>query len=123
MKTLSTESAAAALGIERKTLDNVLAREGRMLLAQGSRGRSRRIPVAALERIAIALVLSRDIGVGIAKGLELSERILASPFSPVTVGSLSAVLFDVARLRAALERSIDEALEGVAERTRGRPRL
>jgi len=39
----------------------------------------------------------------------------------VIVGSLSTLTFDLPRLRKALERSIDEALEGVAERIRGRP--
>ena len=54
MKTLSTDTSAAALGIDRKTLDNMLAREGRSLIGAGSRGRSRRISVDALERIAVA---------------------------------------------------------------------
>ena len=43
MRTLSTDAAAVALGIERKALDNILAREGRLLLRKGSRGRSRQI--------------------------------------------------------------------------------
>ena len=122
MRILSTDVAAVALGVDRKTLDNVLAREGRSLLAPGSRGRRRRIPFEALERVAVALILNRDLGVGIAKGLELAERIAESPALPVSVGSLSALAFDLPRLRHALELSVSEALESVAERTRGRPR-
>jgi hypothetical protein len=121
MKTLSTNASATALGVDRKTLDNVLAREGRSLIGAGSRGRSRRISIDMLERIAVALILNRDLGVSIAKGLALAEKVVDSPSSQVNVGSLSTLTFDLPRLRKALERSIDETLEGVAERIRGRP--
>lgn len=121
MKTLSTDASAAALGIERKVLDNILAREARSLVKPGSRGRSRKIPINALEKIAVALVFNRDLGVSIARGLELASRILAEQDSPLSAGSLITVTFDVRRLRAALEHSVSEALESVAERTRGRP--
>lgn len=122
MKTLSTVSAAAAIGIDRKALDNALAREGRSLILAGRQGRSRQIPVAALERIAVAFVLNRDLGVSIAKGLELAERVLAAPSEPIAIGSLGALTFDVARFRRTLELAVDEALESVAEPPRGRPR-
>jgi hypothetical protein len=121
LKTLSTDAAAAAIGVDRKTLDNLLAREGRSLLERGRRGRSRRIPVDALIIIATAFILNRDLGVGIANALELAKRVNAEQ-GPVAIGSLTSLAFDVARLREALESSIDEALESVAERTRGRPR-
>ncbi len=122
MKSLSTDTSAAALGVDRKTLDNMLAREARSLIQAGSRGRSRRIPIDVLERIAIAFVLQRDLGVGIVTGLDLASRILKSPTNSTTIGSLGALTFDAARLRQALAVSVDEALEGVPERRRGRPR-
>jgi hypothetical protein len=123
MKTLTTDAAAVALGVDRKTLDNVLAREGRSLISVGSRGRSRRIPVDVLEVVAVAMVLNRDLGVSVAKGLELAARVVAAPTLPVQVGSLSSVTFDLGRLRLALDVSISDALESTAEPTRGRPRL
>jgi hypothetical protein len=122
MRSLSTDTSAAALGVERKMLDNMLAREARSLVPNGSRGRSRRISIEVLERIAIALVLQRDLGVGVATGLDLAHRILESPSSSTAIGSLGALTFDVTKLRKALELSVDEALEGVPERPRGRPR-
>lgn len=122
MRTLSTASAAAAIGVDRKTLDNVLAREAKSLILTGQHGRSRRIPVAALERIAVAFVLNRDLGVSVAKGLELAQLIFAAPSSRVAVGSLGTLTFDVSSLRRTLELAIDEALESVAEPARGRPR-
>jgi hypothetical protein len=122
MKTLSTVSAAVALGVNRKVLDNALAREARSLLSASCQGRSRRISITALERIAVAFILNRDLGVSIAKGLELAELVLAAPSSSVAIGSLGTLTFDVSRLRRTLELAVDEALESVAEPTRGRPR-
>ena len=122
MKTLSTAAAAIALGVSRKTLDNALAREARSLVSAGRRGRSRRVSITALEQIAVAFVLNRDLGVGVARGLELAKVFLERVSQPVPVGSLCAVTFDVARLRHALALAVDEVLESVAEPERGRPR-
>ena len=122
MRTLSTASAAVALGVDRKVLDNILTRECRSIILTGRRGRSRQIPVAVLEHVAVAFILNRDLGVSIARGFELAEVLFASPSSPVPIGSLGALTFDVARLRRTLELAVDEALESVAEPARGRPR-
>lgn len=122
MRTLSTASAAVALGIDKKTLDNIVARDCRSIILTGRRGRSRQIPVAALERIAVAFILNRDLGVSFARGIELAELIFNAPFSAVSIGSLGTLTFDVSRLRRTLELAIDEALEAVAEPARGRPR-
>jgi hypothetical protein len=122
MRTLSTASAAVAIGVNRKVIDNILARECRSIILTGRRGRSRQIPVAVLERIAVAFILNRDLGVSIARGLEIGKQLVDSPSSSVAVGSLGQLTFDVERLRQTLELSIDEALESVAEPIRGRPR-
>ena len=122
MKTLSTDAAASALGVDRKALDNALAREARPLIGQGRRGRTRQIPLPVLERLAIAFVLTRDLGVGLAKGLDLAEQLIIADGAPVPFGSLGELSFDSARLRRALERSIGDVLESTAEPFRGRPR-
>ena len=121
MRTLSTDVAAAALGVERKTLDNILSREARRLIGKGRRGRSRRISMPVLECLAIALVINRDLGTGIARALELAEQVLVSPQLPVQVGALTALRFDLDRLRKALDPAVEDALEGVATPVRGRP--
>jgi len=122
MRSLSTDTSAAALGVDRKTLDNLLSREAKSLVPNGSRGRSRRISIAVLERLAITLVLQRDLGVGVAMGLDLAARILESASNSTNIGTLGTLRFDAGRLRKALEHSVDEALESVPERPRGRPR-
>ena len=119
---LSTEAAATALGIGKKMLDNALARGARSLIGHGRRGRRRRIPLPVLERLAIAFVLTRDLGVGLARGLDLAERIVNASGAPVPFGSLGELSFNTARLTRALEQSIGEVLESTAEPLRGRPR-
>jgi hypothetical protein len=121
MITLSTNTSAVALGVELKVLDNILAREGRVLVGPGKRGKSRRITIAALERIAIALILNRDLGVSIARGLELASELLEAPAGTALVGSLGTLRFNVADLRRHLELAVSEALEAVGPALRGRP--
>jgi hypothetical protein len=121
MRTLSTASAAVAIGVDRKILDNILTRECRSIILTGRRGQSRQIPVAVLEQIAVAFILNRDLGVSIARGLEIAKQLADTPSSTMAVGSLGELKFDLSRLRQTLELSIDDALESVAEPIRGRP--
>jgi hypothetical protein len=122
LKTLSTAAAATALGIDRKSLDNIFAREARYLLTPGARGRSRRIPISALERAAVALILSRDVGITIKRALDVAEKILDASGGRIELGPLATIVFDVSQFRIALQQSVYDALESVAEAPRGRPR-
>src|SRR3990170_4943129 len=107
MKTIATATAALALGIEAKALDNLLNSGANELLPTGERGRSRRIPLKVLELITLVLLLKRDLGVP-----EQDE---------IQLGSLAVLRFDVARLRDVLRRAIADALETVVPPRRGRP--
>jgi hypothetical protein len=119
--TVSTRTAATALGIAPKLLDNVLSREARSLVSPGRQGRERRIAFAALERIAVALILNRDLGVSVARGLELAEQLLREPQGrELSLGSLTTLRFDTAHLRRALESAILEAVDEVVPPRRGR---
>jgi hypothetical protein len=119
---LTTRAAALALGVERKVLDNILAREARAFVDAGSRGRSRRIDFEALERIAIALILGRDLGVPLTRGLELAEEIMRTPGNlELAIGTLTTLRFDTERLHRALEAATADALEEYVPPRRGRP--
>jgi hypothetical protein len=118
---ISTDAAAIALGVERRVIDNILAREAKKHLPEGRRGRRRQVPIRVLELVAISLVLQRDAGVPIARGLQIAEHLQHAPRSPVPIGSLAALSFDLARLRSALATAVDQTLETVTEPARGRP--
>lgn len=121
MRNISTHAAALALGVAPKVMDNVLAREARSLAGPGRRGKSRRITFATIERVAIAFVLHRDLGVSIARGLELAAEVLRVPAgAELALGSLTALRFDAARLRLALESAVIDAMSECVPARRGR---
>ncbi|HVT37862.1 MAG TPA: hypothetical protein VHE78_02345 [Gemmatimonadaceae bacterium] len=121
MRTFSTATAAHALGIDRKVLDNLLTREAKALVGAGRRGKERRISFVVLEQIALALLLKRDLGVSLAKGLELATAIAQSPSGEIAVGSLGSLRYEHSGLRSPLEAALADALEEVAPLRRGRP--
>ena len=122
MREVTSQTAALTLGIKQKALDNLLGREGRRLLPRGRQGRGRRLPLAILEIVAVALLLKRDLGVSIARGLELAEQLAAAPNSRLPLGRLGTLHFDLLALRQSLLPAIAEAIESIQPPRRGRPR-
>jgi len=114
-------AAAHALGISRKSLDNILAREARGFFPSRRRGRSRRLSFAQLEQLAVTLILARDLRIPIARAFAIASEIVRSPSGEPTIGSLASIRFDRASLRGPLEAALAVALEEVAPRRRGRP--
>lgn len=123
MQKVTTATAAVALGVERKLLDNILSREARHLVPGGRQGRSRRIPIATIETLAIALLLHRDLEIPVSRGVELAESLRTSPIQEIGIGRLGKLYFDVAGLRPSLSEAINEAIEEVHPRRRGRPAI
>jgi hypothetical protein len=121
MRTFSTATAAHALGVDRKVLDNMLTREAKGLVGVGRRGKDRRISFRVLEQLALALLLKRDLGVSLARGLELAGSIAQSPTGEIAVGSLGVLRYEHSGLRSPLEAALADALEEVAPPRRGRP--
>ena len=121
MQKITSLTAAVALGIERKVLDNILSRDGRHLLPSGRQGRSRRLPFAALETLAIALLLHRDLRVPLSRGFELAESLRSSQNHEIGVGRLGKLRFDLDRLVSSLEQAVAEAIDEIHPPRRGRP--
>ena len=121
MIVIGTDVAAHALGIPRKTLDNILSREARALMKEGRRGKKRRIDFDTLEHIAIALLLGRDLAIPIATGLRLAAQVSQMPDGDIPVSSFTSIRCDLPRLRATLEAAIIDALDGFVPARRGRP--
>lgn len=121
MQKITTATAAIALGIERKSLDNILGREAKLLVPEGRQGKSRRLQMATIETLSIALLLNRDLKIPIAKGIELAESLRTSPNQEIGIGRLGKLHFDVAGLRPSLVAAVNEAIEEVHPSRRGRP--
>lgn len=122
LRSLSSGAAARVLGVDARLLDNILARQARPLFRAGKRGKSRRIEFATLERLAVALILNRDLDIPVVRGLALAEEILRSPNEvQLSVGPLTTLRFDIAELHRALEAAIAETVEEFIPPRRGRP--
>ena len=122
MRSLSSDAAARVLGVDGRFLDNILARQARPLFRAGKRGKGRLIEFATLERLAVALILNRDLDIPVVRGLALAEEILRSPHEvEFSVGSLITLRFDIAQVHRALEAAIAETVEEFIPPRRGRP--
>jgi hypothetical protein len=118
---ITTAAAAAVLEIDIKSVDNILSREGKHLIRSGKQGTRRRIDTAALLPIAVAIVLNRELGVPLRRGLEIGGKFLDSRDSSVAVGQLGVLSFDIDALRSHLTAVLAEVLEQTAPPKRGRP--
>jgi hypothetical protein len=122
LRSLSTGAAAVVLGVNRKVLDNILTKEANYLLSSSGRGRDRRIGFPALQHIAVAMVLVRDLGVSVNHSLRLAEQILRhSDDGTIALGSLTTVHFDLVQLNRTLEAAVADTLEEFVAPRRGRP--
>ncbi len=118
---ITTAAAAAALDLDLKSIDNILSREGKHLIRRGKQGVRRRIDDDALAPIAIAIVLKRELGVPLARGLEIGGYLLESGSSNIAVGQLGTLSFDIDALQSHLTTILAEVLEQTALPIRGRP--
>ena len=117
----STMEAADALGISSKRLDNILTGPARPLIPPGINGRSRTIQLVVIEIIAIALLLERDLGISMSRGLTLASEFIREPTTDIAIGSLGSLHFDVARLKSILQNALNDVLDGQSRPKRGRP--
>lgn len=120
--TYSTADVAAALGISQRVLDNLLARYCRDIVPAGRQGSSRSIDGPVVERLAVTLLLRRDLRVPFEFGWPLAGRVLSDNGQRTAFGTLGAIIFDVPRLRSVVRQALADS---TAERNlvrRGRPR-
>lgn len=116
---MTTATAAAVLGIERKALDNLILRLGNGFLSGGRQGVERRIPVTVLADLFLVLELTEALQVPARRALELAQQRGAQPDSGSDFLSL-----EVRRDRAVreIELRLSHAIESVVRPRRGRPR-
>jgi hypothetical protein len=120
LQKIATATAATVLGVNEKSLDNILCRVASDQLPPGERGRRRLVPVLLIEQIAIALILRRDLDIPLSRGMQLAEALTKGGGS---VGhDFGSLTFDLKALRTSLRQTIADAIEQTALPVRGRPR-
>lgn len=122
MRAVTTGTAAFALGIPKKDLDNILSRYPVVGYERGARGLARRISLGSIEQVAVAIDLARDFHIPMPAALELAQLVLASREGVVVSpdGHL-AIHADLDRIRQGLHARMTEAIEHVIPPRRGRP--
>jgi len=78
MRAVTTGTAAFALGIHKKDLDNILSRYPVRGFERRTQGLARRLSLASIEQVAIAIDLTRDFSIPIPTALLLAEEALGS---------------------------------------------
>ena len=91
------------------------------MVPSGVRGKSRRISVRVLELVAVALVLKRDLGIPIARGLDLAAKLGESVAGEIPFGRFGTLRFSFNPLRSAMQQSIADIVEQTVPPERGRP--
>lgn len=122
MSAVTTGTAALALGIAKKELDNILSRYAVRGFERGRQGVSRRLSLATIEQVAIAIDLARSYSIPVSMSLLLAEEALSSPEGVMAApdGHL-AIHVDIARIRRGLHARLSDAIEHMIPPRRGRP--
>jgi hypothetical protein len=118
---ISTQLAAAVLGVSARRLDNLIVHAGRSAVPAGRSGSSRSMSLEIVERFALAMLLQRDLDLTLLKSMELAEQ-LQLDSGAVQLGVLGSLRFDMTRLRSVLQQALASAIEEHAVPSRGRPR-
>lgn len=122
MRAVTTGTAAFALGIAKKDLDNILSRYPIRGYERGRQGVARRLSLASIEQVALAIDLARDYAIPVPTALLLAEEALGSREGVITSpGGHLAIHVDLVRIRRDLHAKLTEAIEHVIPPRRGRP--
>ncbi len=122
MRAVTTATAALVLGIERKSLDNLLNRIGPGVLPRGRQGVERRIPIALLETLAITADLMETLGSPARETFHVARMLADAPGVRAQLGPFVNLSVDLPALRLELSEKLEQAIERVVRRPRGRPR-
>jgi hypothetical protein len=117
---ISVLVAALAIGVDEKRLLNFIARSARQAIPLGRPGRSSELSHDALELLALAFVIQRDLGTTAVGAVELANRLRASQIPEIPLGTLGILKYDLSRFREVLRVAVADALAGAPMRRRGR---
>jgi hypothetical protein len=119
LRAITTATAAAAIGIQKKALDNLLGRLDLPEAVSGRQGVDRRIPVTLLPELLLAVEISEQLGVSVRAAFELARRLSDGP---IDLGPYLNLRADFAAVRGEVEEQLEVAIETVVRKRRGRPR-
>lgn len=119
MRAVTTATAAAAIGMQKKALDNLLGRLELPEAVSGRQGVDRRIPVSLLSDLLLTAELSDQLGIPIRTAFALARRLAAGT---IEAGPFLRVHADTVSIQGEVDRQLEVAIETVVRKPRGRPR-
>jgi hypothetical protein len=128
LRAVTAATAARTLSVDRKSLDNLLARIGSDIVPRGRQGVERRLSVRTLEELALCIELARSLNVPARDSFLLARRLLrrddlAQEFlGTVELGEHLQLGLDHKAFLAALHTRLAAAIESQVRPRRGRPR-
>jgi hypothetical protein len=122
MRAYTVATAAVALGVRAKWVDNVLSHHSVPGVFQSHQGVTRRLTAEAVSVLEIALRLTRGFGIPLNRSLDLAVAAVSrgSPVSREVHGC--EIRIDALAIRSELDHRLAEAVEFVPVPRRGRPR-
>ena len=122
MRAVTTGTAAFALSVSKKELDNILSRYPVRGFERSKQGIQRRLSFASIEQVALAIDLTRVYHIPTPVSLLLAEEALSSREGIITSpGGHLAIHVDIDRIRRDLQAKLADAIEHVIPPRRGRP--
>ncbi len=118
MRAVTVTTAAAAFGVDRKTIDNILARLDRDGSDRGRQGVERRIPVSALPALRLTAELMAEFRMPVRSAHALAVELLSRE---ETLRGPVRLSVDRGALSRELDQRLSLAIESVVRRPRGRP--
>ena len=122
MPIYNTKTAAIALGVTSKWLDNLLSHNGIPTLHGESQGISRRLSLPAVMTIALARELIQTLQLPAPAALRLADRLLSNDDGNVTISPDLCLTLHRDHFRSGLIQMLDRAVEVAPTPRRGRPR-
>lgn len=127
MRGYSVGTAALALGVEPKWLDNLLSHHGVEGVTQERQGISRRLGAGALHVIATVHRLNRELQIPVGAALRLAHELWRAPQNTDAADTATVLTGEIelrlgrAELRSHVANAVAEALEMAPRPKRGRP--
>ena len=120
MRAYTVAVASLALDVDPKWIDNLLSHHHLAGVQRKRQGIQRQIPPESLLTLAIARHLIATLALPIGRAIELAE-LARKGAGEISVSPDLRLTIDVAHLAAALNERLADAVEGAAQKPRGRP--
>ncbi len=122
MPLYNTATAAAALGVTPKWLDNLLSHNKIDGVSRARQGIARRLSLRGVESVAVVRDLSSALGIPVASAIAIARQLLHEPGRAHSVSSALKLSLDIPALRRQVAASLAHAVEVAHHPARGRPR-